>query len=217
MDIDSVPGPTFDPGTVLAAGVDALFVVERDSLLSQYFMALSPGHPLMWYAIHETLGALWQAEDTGSVYAPDASGPLALHRAFRRFLDDGGQQQVPEAVVGAHGVNTNRPVAAGTYVGTYNRTVTALGSFKDPDAFVHRQIFDRWTKYEQYSKMQMKHFSEVQKVSSHRSCRRAALDEHTRRRHEATAATAAATATTTTTTTISSTALLTATGTAAAA
>jgi Glycosyltransferase sugar-binding region containing DXD motif len=205
VDIDSVPGPAFDPRVLLADGVDALFVVDRDGLLSQYFMALAPRHPLLWYAVHETLGSLWRAKDTGSVYAPDASGPLALHRAFLRFLGDGvgvGQNHtVPEAVIGRHGVNTNRPVSEGTYVGTHNRTVRALGSFRNADAFVRRQIFDRWTKYAQYSKMDMKHFSAVQKVASRRSCMRSALDaereEKERRRHEEIATTTTTTTTTT--------------------
>jgi hypothetical protein len=43
------------------------FVVEIWGLLSQYFMAILPCHPLMFYAIQENLVSLLYAHDTGSV------------------------------------------------------------------------------------------------------------------------------------------------------
>jgi hypothetical protein len=52
-DIDAVPA-MFGSDT-LSTEDDAFFVVEQYHLLSQYFMALSPRHPLMYYAIQKCL------------------------------------------------------------------------------------------------------------------------------------------------------------------
>lgn len=52
-DIDAVPA-RFASDT-LSIQDDAFFVVEQYHLLSQYFMALSPRHPLMYYAIQKCL------------------------------------------------------------------------------------------------------------------------------------------------------------------
>jgi hypothetical protein len=65
-DLDAVPA-RFDPETSIEANDDAFFVVEQYHLLSQWFMAVSPRHPLMFYAVHHSLANLLHAKDTGSI------------------------------------------------------------------------------------------------------------------------------------------------------
>jgi mannosyltransferase OCH1-like enzyme len=65
-DLDAVPA-TFNPETSIKSDDEAFFVVEQYHLLSQWFIAVSPRHPLMFYAIHHSLANLLRAKDTGSI------------------------------------------------------------------------------------------------------------------------------------------------------
>jgi mannosyltransferase OCH1-like enzyme len=171
MDIDSIPGEDFDPSKILAPEADGVFVVEFISLLSQYFIAVSPRHPVMYYAIQHTLRNLLWAKDTGAVHAPTMTGPHALHEAYRSFRADAGAR-VPAFVP------QSKPVKAGTFAGTYNRTVTALGTSDKSNAYVQREILSRTRKQAEYDRMSMKHFSDVQQGKTGTSCLKALLDRH---------------------------------------
>jgi Glycosyltransferase sugar-binding region containing DXD motif len=65
-DLDAVPA-RFNLETSIESDDDALFVVEQYHLLSQWFMAVSPRHPVMFYAVHHSLANLLNAKDTGSI------------------------------------------------------------------------------------------------------------------------------------------------------
>jgi hypothetical protein len=183
-DIDSVPTPKFTPPDAylrmeqpqlqhgsngsLFDGMDGLFVVEQFHLLSQYFMAVSPNHPLMWYAIHHSLINLLRAGDTGRASAAMATGPHALHAGLASFVADNGGSVEP-AIRGA------RPVRAGTYVGTRNRTVTAIGTGENHREYVDRDVL-RGQKRADYQRMAMRHFQDDKKHPSGRSCLSVILD-----------------------------------------
>ena len=64
-DIDAVPA-LFHPEDSIG-NADAYFVVEQYHLLSQWFMAVSPRHPIMYYAIQHSLANLVHVADTGSI------------------------------------------------------------------------------------------------------------------------------------------------------
>jgi mannosyltransferase OCH1-like enzyme len=85
-DIDSAPGHLFKNGTVIADDDDAWFVVERIGTLSQYFMASSPKHPLMHFAVTVTLRRLLEVQVIGKQYVPYVTGPGALKEAWGHFL-----------------------------------------------------------------------------------------------------------------------------------
>jgi Glycosyltransferase sugar-binding region containing DXD motif len=160
-DIDAVPR-NFTPEAHLDVSTDGLFVIEQYHLLSQYFMAMSPRHPLMWYAIQHSLINLLQVPDTGRASASMVTGPHALHFAFQSFRMD----------VGAHvdpAMSGYKPVKAGTYVGTHNRSVTAIGRAEDQNQFVDRDVLRRRKKRE-YEKMDMTHFQDDKKHPTQRSC-----------------------------------------------
>jgi mannosyltransferase OCH1-like enzyme len=178
-DIDTVPGPNFRPDAMLKDGVDGLFVVEREGMLSQYFMAVSPRHPIMYYAIQHTLSGLLQAPDTGDVRAPQVTGPWVLHKALKAFVADAGgwvAAKLPD----------NKPVKAGTYVGTHNRSVTAIGTWDNANDYVRREVIGLVDKKAEYDKMEMEHFTVSVRVRTKRSCMKAMFDEvwHPPTRHE---------------------------------
>lgn len=66
VDIDAVPNK-FHPEHSIDLLTDGYFVVEQYHLLSQWFMAVSPKHPIMFYAIQHSLANLIQVGDTGVV------------------------------------------------------------------------------------------------------------------------------------------------------
>jgi hypothetical protein len=127
-------------------------------------MASSPGHPILWYAIQHGALRLLGADDTGRVSAAVATGPHALHRALASFAADGiAPQRIDPALPG------NRPVRAGTYVGTGNWSVTVLGRAEDHREYVDRDVL-RGAKRAEYARMAMRHFQDDKKRPSGRSC-----------------------------------------------
>ena len=151
---------------------DALFVIEQFHLLSQYFMAVSPRHPLMWYAIHHTLVHLSLQLDTGSIPAALVTGPHALHRAFTSFRADVGVTVDP--AIGGY-----KPVQAGTYIGTHNRTITALGQAEHQNVYIQRDVIGP-TKKLHYQRMAMRHFQDDKKHPTGQSCASALLEGYYR-------------------------------------
>jgi Glycosyltransferase sugar-binding region containing DXD motif len=167
-DIDSSPA-NFDRST-LEDTDDAFFVVEQYHLLSQWFMATSPRHPLMYYAIQQCLTNLLAVPDTGAVSAAMVTGPHALHLAYIQFRKDGGTK-IDTATPG------NKPVSAGHFVGSYNRTVTVKGVAAFQNEYVYRDVLGE-RKNREYQKMGMRHFQEDKKHASGVSCRAALLRAH---------------------------------------
>lgn len=179
-DLDAVPAK-FDPETSIGSDDDAFFVVEQYHLLSQWFMAVSPRHPIMFYAVHHSLANLLKAADTGtipgmkfmshrcciqaliaSIEAPLFTGPHALHSAYRDFRRDGGDY-IETAVPG------NKPVEAGRFVGTNNRTITIVGVASNQNEIVNRDVL-KGTKLREYAKMGMRHFQDDKKIATGTSC-----------------------------------------------
>jgi mannosyltransferase OCH1-like enzyme len=160
-DIDAAP-TNFTPDEFMDGSTDGLFVVEQYHLLSQYFMAMSPKHPLMWYAIQHSLVNLLQLPDTGRASASMVTGPHALHFAFTSFRRDAGAHVDPAT-------SGFKPVKAGTYVGTQNRSITAIGQAENQNQIVDRDVL-RWRKKREYKKMHMTHFQDDKKRPTQRSC-----------------------------------------------
>lgn len=165
-DLDTAPN-TFVHDTISPRD-DALFVVEQYHMLSQYFMAVSPRHPLMWYAIQRCLQNLWQLPDTGRVVAAKVTGPHALHMAYIDFRKDAGERIDP---VGAG----NKPVWAGHFHGTFNYTVTVIGFGENQNEYIHRDLLGRHNKNAAYKQMHMRHFQEDMLFPTGDSCLSAIL------------------------------------------
>ena len=149
-DFDTAPAK-FDANTIKAE-YDGFFVVEQYHILSQWFMAVSPRHPLMYYAIHRTLQSLIEAEDTLKSGAHIMSGPHALHSAFVSFRRDAN------VLVDPLGTGF-KPVWSGTFRGTNNRTVTVVGKGENENEYVKRMAVNAFTRTRDYRRMGMTHFS----------------------------------------------------------
>lgn len=163
-DLDSVPNK-LSPNSIRPSD-DAFFVVEQYHLLSQYFMATSPRHPLMWYAFQQALANLWMAPDTGSINAAFITGPHSLHAAFVFFRKDVGVAIEP-AKPGF------KPVRSGHFLGTWNRSVTVIGVGENQNEYVDRDVIR--LKRREYSRLGMRHFQDDVKRASGESCLRGIL------------------------------------------
>jgi hypothetical protein len=89
-DIDNAPGPLFKNGTAIHDDDDSFFVVERIGVLSQYFMAASPKHPLIHIAILVTLGRILEVISVGLQNVPWVSGPEAMRQSMIVFMRSQG-------------------------------------------------------------------------------------------------------------------------------
>ena len=173
-DLDSVPTPNQQQQQQLSTMLlwqnnsGGVFVLEQYHMLSQYFMALPPRHPLMWYAIYVSLQALSLMSDTGSASAAMVTGPHALHKALREFCKDAGR------FIGVAGVG-RKPVQAGMYKGTSNYTITVYGNASHQNEFVQRDAFAAVEKRESYQQMGMRHFTEDKQYATGQSCLSAML------------------------------------------
>jgi hypothetical protein len=160
-DLDSVPTSNFTGDTIRPED-DSFFVVESFHLLSQYFMAISPKHPLMFYSTQQSLLNLLRAPDTGKFNAALQTGPHALHMAFRYFMKDAGVIVLEPRT---------EPVKAGFFVGTNNRSARAVGlGGKLSDQYVIREDIGGRQKMKDYKKMGMTHNQDDKKNPSGQSC-----------------------------------------------
>jgi Glycosyltransferase sugar-binding region containing DXD motif len=162
-DIDTAPNQ-FHADTI-EPHYDGFFVVEQYHILSQYFMAVSPRHPLMYYAIQHALAHLMEAADTGNLDAAKVTGPHALHDALIDFRKDAGVQVQSQRT----GV---KPVKSGTYVGTHNRSITVVGVGENENEYVQRSVLKKGRKLHQYKMMNMTHFDAYRSSDkrSNRTC-----------------------------------------------
>jgi hypothetical protein len=159
-DFDSAPNE-FNADTISESD-DGFFVVEQYHILSQWFMAVSPRHPLMYYAIQHSLLNLMEAEDTMKIGAHLKTGPHALHRAFIDFRRDAGAHVDP--------LGTGfKPVWSGQFSGTGNRTITVVGVGENENQYVQRLALDPVTRKKDYGKMGMTHFSKFTKPNTKKS------------------------------------------------
>ena len=154
-DLDTKPNyEYFNTTTIHPTNDDAFFVVEQYHILSQYFMALSPQHPIMYYSIQHALLNLLQLQDTLQVGAQYQTGPHVLHTAYREFrYDYDGKYKVDPILPGL------KPVQAGVYTGTYNHTITVVGVGENQNQYITRQAIPERKKQQAYAKMGLKHFS----------------------------------------------------------
>ena len=127
---------------------DSFFVVERIGVLSQYFMASSPGHPLMFTSVLQVFRRLMDVKSVATQYVPFVTGPGALKNAFIEFMRFSKENH-----------STKGKVKHGLYVGHNNRTVRVVGGRHNSDKYVKRDAIRRNDKREGYKIMGMTHFS----------------------------------------------------------
>ena len=151
-DFDTAP-LLFNANTIPLSD-DSFFVLEKDHGLSQWFMAASPRHPLMFYAIQMTLQNLLDEEDTIRSSTHLRSGSQSLQAAFTMFRGDAHIMVDPIRA----GVES---IWSGTFEGTGNRTITVVGRGEDDGEYVQRMAVDAFTRKRDYIRMGMSHFGFV--------------------------------------------------------
>lgn len=144
VDIDNAPGPKFRNGTVIKDDDDAWFVVERIGVLSQYFMATSPKHPIIFVALTTLMERLLEVENIQKQYVPYVTGPGTMKSAMILFMKDA----------------TNfEKVKKGKYIGLAGRSVTVEGTRGKSNRYVKRESVSGIHKKGGYAAMGMTHFS----------------------------------------------------------
>ena len=171
-DLDTQPTILFNTtNPIIQDSDDGWFVVEQFHILSQYVMAMSPYHPLMYYALyHATLKILAQV-DTHRINAALVTGPHALHYALQDFCHDAG------IVVERQGTGY-KPVKAGWYQGTHGRSITVVGRGEYEGEYMTREMMSLPLKKKQYAKMNMSSFHDDKLQVSGQSCLSAMYQYH---------------------------------------
>jgi len=157
-DLDSTPN-AWTPDFILPDD-DALFVVEHYDAPSQYWMAVSPKHPILYHAIHHALLKLLILKEVGNLDAALVTGPFALLDAFTWFMHDVG-------------VSVGKPVVAGFYQGKYNRSVRIIGKGRgESNEFINRDAIGGGKQNIYRENMNMSHFSQMRRRwrTSNRTC-----------------------------------------------
>jgi Glycosyltransferase sugar-binding region containing DXD motif len=151
-DFDTAPR-LFNASTI-GLSDDSFFLAEKDHGLSQWFMAASPRHPVMFYAIQMTLQNLLDEEDTIQSSRYLRTGSQGFHAAFTIFRGDAHILVDPTKA-------GTKSAWSGTFEGTNNRTITVVESGDDDSEYVQRMAVDAFTRKRDYTRMGMSHFSFV--------------------------------------------------------
>jgi hypothetical protein len=144
----------------------AFFVVDKYNMMSEYFLAATPKHPLLYYTIHHALQRLLTEKDTGTTYPGRITGPHALLAGFRSFQNDVGSEV---------GIAGDRPIKAGVYHGKHNWTVTIAGSPSEETEYVDRQAITLTQKLAGYKRMGIKYYLDDMEPTN-QSCLNAIYD-----------------------------------------
>lgn len=166
-DMDNLPGELFNATTVnttIKPDMDAFFLQEKGGWISQFFFAVAPKHPIMFYAVHDVLHELHGTDDTGTFYVPSTTGPGATKRAFLRFMGVNKQTDVNDVA------KYSKP-SAGLYrgVATPDWTVTVEGSRSTGGQWLMRSIIGGPVKNEGWLAMNMSHYHLVERPTG-KSC-----------------------------------------------
>ncbi|KAL3901646.1 MAG: hypothetical protein SGARI_006040 [Bacillariaceae sp.] len=154
-DLDSAPNAMTN--STIQDEDDGFFVVEQYHMLSQYFMAVSPRHPLMFYAIQHAIHNVMGQQDTGRQNVAFVTGPHALHAGYRDFRLDHNGDKVDPAGAGY------KPVWNGTFYGTDDRSIRVVGIGENENEYVWRSLVKQRFKLQEYKQQGMEHFSDFNK------------------------------------------------------
>lgn len=171
-DIDNFP-KEFNADTIKPDD-EAFFVIEQVGVLSQWFFAARPKHPLMYMLVETTLHMLIQLNHVDKQNVPRTTGPGALKNAMRHFMD--AVQQVKYEHTTPH--QRFHRIRAGFYTGLDNATVRVVGHKGNQNRFVCRNCIQ--LKRKGYAEMNMKHFSQVNPRSNFESCLNRIYRQHER-------------------------------------
>lgn len=144
-DMDTGVIPEMFNGTSITPEMDGFFVMAPLSIPTQWFMSVSPRHPLMYFALHRIIVNLISLKDIGDFPVVFTTGPAVIGDAFRVFVNQ----------------TKRKHFTPGTYVGTNGRSVTVWGEAKPMVHFVRSVVADLDKKNEVYKTTGMTHISKM--------------------------------------------------------
>ena len=174
-DIDSMP--TGFSHVTLREDDEAFFTVDKESLPSQYFMAVKPRHPFLYLALNMVLGRLLSQDDSLRYNPVAVTGPGVYRGVLSRF--------------GSMGPNPTRrlldkdwKVKPGQYMGLGDSKLRVVGTADKHENLVRCDRFPS-KKDEAYRLMNMTHFVKQMRNRSGISCEEAIFRWQKRLREEA--------------------------------
>jgi hypothetical protein len=160
-------------GSTISPDDDSFFVVESLGIMSQYFLASSPKHPLMKHALNFGIPAL---QDTVNVMVNNPAtktGPGAIKNGFINFQK-------------AAGISTNGYTPAGIYEGAENiepsserRYCTVVGNKNLGKEYIDRNGLGQSEKQELFAAANMSRYNDLFKKFPRAG--RISCQEHIRR------------------------------------
>ena len=141
-DIDNSPAK-FNEHTISATD-DSFFVIEMLGIMGQYFIASSPGHPLMKLSLETGMDSLRNIPNVMRNNPARTTGPNALKVGFIKFMNG----------------TTDGYIPAGIYVGIENRSVTVVGNKDRSWEYIQRSGLGEAEKSKYYKIIGIEHFHE---------------------------------------------------------
>ncbi|KAL7477363.1 hypothetical protein ACHAW6_003173 [Cyclotella cf. meneghiniana] len=141
-DIDNSP-LKFNGHTIFATD-DSFFVIEMLGIMGQYFIASSPGHPLMKLSLETGMDSLRKIPNVMRNNPAITTGPNALKVGFIRFMKG----------------TSDGYIRAGIYVGIENRSVTVVGDKDRSREYIQRSGLGELQKIKYYKILGIEHFHE---------------------------------------------------------
>jgi hypothetical protein len=117
---------------------------------SQWFMAASPRHPIMYFSMHHLMKNVMNEMNLGDFQVVFTTGPGAINGGWVEFMRN-------------HSMNWN--AKAGHYVGVGNHTVTIVGNKTNEDMYITRVIGslkDNSVKHSVFQESNMTHLTEME-------------------------------------------------------
>jgi len=144
-DMDTGVKPDMFNGTSITPDMDGFFVMSPLSIPTQWFMSVSPRHPLMYFAMHRIIVNLISLKDIGDFPVVFTTGPAVIGDAFRVFVNQ----------------TKRKHFTPGTYYGTNGRSITIWGVAKPMVHFVRSVVSDLKEKNKVYQQTGMTHISKM--------------------------------------------------------
>jgi len=149
IDIDA--GPTGFNASTIQPDDDGLFYLQDRGFIAQFFLIVSPRHPLMFYAVHAAIQNLLRYLGELSVSDPaKTTGPRAIVDSMRAFMNN--------RTAGRH-------MTDGIYAGKDGRSIRVDGHYKKQ---VMADVVDYTPKKKRiYRAMNMTHYHDL-RVGQHK-------------------------------------------------
>jgi hypothetical protein len=122
-DMDTGVIPHMFNGTSITAEDDGFFAMAPLGIPTQWFMAVSPRHPMMYFAMKRIIINLLRLDDIGNFPVVFTTGPAVIGDAFRIFIG-----------------SKEKRFLAGRYIGLNNRSATIVGNKDNMTHFVRSVI-----------------------------------------------------------------------------